>query len=185
MKMQMTFVETKATQIAGRLLSLAGGRLQYLALIKLLYRLDREAINRWGMPVTTDQYVSMKLGPVTSHIYNLIKDSGDSAAPSFWSKHIVRDGYDAVLAEDPSDTELSRAEESLAAEIFAKDGAKDGFKLADECHKEFPEWEDPGSSSTRISLESILIALEKSEDEWAHAAASVSAHNTLHTMLVD
>jgi uncharacterized phage-associated protein len=181
--MQMTFDETKATQIAGKFLKLSGGKLQYLALIKMLYRLDREAISRLGVPVTTDRYVSMKLGPVTSHIYNLIKESSDSSSPTFWSTHIRKDGWDVVLVADPSDTELSQAEERLAEEIFYKDGAKGGFQLADECHKEFPEWEDPGNSSTPIYLESILSALGKSEDEWAHTETSINAQNALASML--
>jgi uncharacterized phage-associated protein len=181
--MQMTFDETKATQIAGKFLKLSGGKLQYLALIKLLYRLDREAIKRWGMPVTTDKYVSMKLGPVTSHIYNLIKSSSDSSSPTFWSTHIGKQGWDVILNSDPSDTELSQAEEKLAEEIFERDKGKDGFQLADECHKEFPEWEDPGNSSTPIYLEGILAALGKSEDEWAHTETSISVQNTLSSML--
>jgi len=181
--MQMTFDETKATQIAGKFLKLSGGTLQYLALIKLLYKLDREAINRWGLPVTTDKYVSMKLGPVTSNIYNLIKASNDSSAPTFWSTHITRNGYNVILTSDPNDTELSEAEEDLAQEIFSKDGDKGGFQLADECHKEFPEWEDPGNSSTPIFIETILAALGKSEDEWMHSTTSIGAQNTLHAML--
>lgn len=181
--MQMTFDETKATQIAAKFLKLSDGRLQFLALIKLLYKLDREAINRWGLPVTTDRYVSMKLGPVTSNIYNLIKSSADSYPPTFWSTHIARDGYDVTLIADPSDTELSAAEEKLTEEIFERNKGKDGFQLADECHKEFPEWEDPGNSSKPIPFESILAALDKSEEDWAHTESSVSAQNNLAAML--
>ena len=116
--MRMTFDEVKATQTAGSLLRLAGGRLQYLALIKMLYMLDREALRRWGFPVTTDHYVSMKLGPVTSEIYDLVKVKGEPAYPSFWSTHIRRDGYDAVLTVDPADSELSPAEDELIVEIL-------------------------------------------------------------------
>jgi hypothetical protein len=181
--MEMAFDETKATQIAGKFLKLSGGRLQYLALIKLLYILDREAIDRFGLPVTTDKYVSMKYGPVTSHIYDLIKASSDASSPTFWSTHIGRKGVDAVLITDPNDTELSIAEEKLAEEVFAKDGGKDGFDLAKQCHKEFPEWEDPGSSSTPIFLESILAALGKTEDAYCHTETSISVQNALSSML--
>lgn len=181
--MQMTFDETKATQIAAKFLKLAGGRLQYLALIKLLYRLDREALDRWGVPVTTDKYVSMKLGPVTSQIYNLIKASADAPQPSFWSSHIQREGYSVFLVGDPSETELSRAEESLAEEIFNSDGAKDGFALAEECHRDFPEWMDPGASSVPITIAEILAVLGKSEDEVAHSKDSISAQRALSSML--
>ena len=53
--MQMAFDEVKATQIAALFLKMAGRELKYLALIKLLYKLDREALRRWGLPVTTDR----------------------------------------------------------------------------------------------------------------------------------
>ncbi|MFT4113715.1 Panacea domain-containing protein [Silvibacterium sp.] len=181
----MTFDETKATQVAAKFLKLAGGRLKYLALIKLLYKLDREALNRWGVPVTTDRYVSMKLGPVTSNIYNLIKGSKASASPTFWSSHIEHDGgYSVSLTIDPEDSELSKAEEDLIDEIFAADGGKDGFKLADECHRDFPEWNDEvGSSSTPIEIPEILSALGKSEEEFAHTESTISAQKALAKLL--
>lgn len=54
-------------------MKLAGRPVNYMALIKLLYKADREALRRWGLPITTDKYVSMAKGPVTSHIYDRIK----------------------------------------------------------------------------------------------------------------
>ena len=55
----LPFNEEKATQVAGALLLKAGGDMPYLKLIKLLYFVDREALLRWGRPVTTDRLVSM------------------------------------------------------------------------------------------------------------------------------
>ena len=49
------FDEVKATQAAAKLLKQSGGSLSHMALIKLLYRADREAIRRWGLPITTDK----------------------------------------------------------------------------------------------------------------------------------
>lgn len=184
--MQMAFDEVKATQIAAFFLRMAGGRLKHLALIKLLYRLDREALRRWNFPVTTDKYVSMKYGPVTSKIYSLIKESGNqNAHPTFWSTHIERIGSNSVkLRRDPGGTELSPAEEALAREIFEADGAKDGFALADECHRDFPEWKDPGDTSTPISIPDILAALGKTEDDVAHVESSISLQKALLSLKV-
>ena len=58
------FNERRATEAAARFLKLRGGRMSYLKLIKLIYFLDREALLRWGRPVTGDRYVSMDNGPV-------------------------------------------------------------------------------------------------------------------------
>jgi uncharacterized phage-associated protein len=70
---KLAFDEVKATQAAALFLKLAGCPLNYVALIKLLYKADREAIRRFGLPITTDNYAAMKLGPVTSRIYDRIK----------------------------------------------------------------------------------------------------------------
>jgi len=48
--------------------------MSYLKLIKLLYIIDREALLRWGRPLTGDRYVSMDHGPVLSQTLNLITE---------------------------------------------------------------------------------------------------------------
>ena len=161
--MRMAFDEVKATQAAARFLKLAGKPIEYMALIKLLYRADREALRRWGLPITTDKYVAMKLGPVTSNIYNLIKaSSGQVSHPTFWSTHIAKsaDPYYVVIQQDPGNSEMSPIEESLIDEIFSADGHKGGFQLADECHRDFPEWKDPCDSSTPIEISEVLAQLD-------------------------
>jgi hypothetical protein len=174
--MKLAFDEVKATQAAALFMKLAGGPLNYMALIKLLYRADREAFRRCGLSVTTDKYVSMKLGPVTSNIYDRIKASlNPNAHPTFWSVHIQRtaDPYAVALRADPGTSELSRVEERIIEEIFAAHGQKDAFALADECHRDFPEWNDPGESSSAIDISDIIAALNLSEDEAAHIESLV------------
>ena len=46
--------------------------MSYMKLIKLLYLADREALLRWGRPITFDAYVSMDRGPVLSSVLDLI-----------------------------------------------------------------------------------------------------------------
>ena len=101
--MNLAFDEAKATQTAAAFLRLAGGQLHPLALLKLLYQADREALRRWGLPITTDRYASMQFGPVTSRIHGFIKaSSGPGARPTFWSRHIGQRGPDTVsLTADP------------------------------------------------------------------------------------
>ena len=110
----MRFNEAKATQAAARLLRNRGGRMSYMKLIKLLYLADREALARWGRPITTDSYVSMKHGPVLEwESLNLITDPDDpSQVQTAWSKHIsAPENYDVVLKEDSSGDLLSEVEE--------------------------------------------------------------------------
>jgi uncharacterized phage-associated protein len=171
---KLAFDEAKATQAAALFLKLAGHPLNYMALIKLLYKADREAIRRWGLPITTDSYAAMKFGPVTSRIYNRIKAS---AHPTYWTTHIQRSQkpLELTLQQDPGNSELSPAEERLIAEIFAADGSKDRFVLAAECHRDFPEWTDPGESSTPIDISDIVAALGLSEEESSRVETLIGA----------
>lgn len=183
--MKLAFDEVKATQAATFFLKLANAPLNYMALIKLLYRADREALRLLGLPITTDKYVAMKLGPVTSHIYDLIKASKNpNAHPTFWSAHIQPsiDPREVVLRCDSGDSELSKVEEDIMAEIFATHGAKDRFKLADECHRNFPEWTDPGDSSTPIDISDIVSALDLSEDEATQVATMIDVQRAAFSL---
>lgn len=176
--MNLAFDEVKATQTAALFLKLSGRPLNYMALIKLLYKADREALRRWGLPITTDKYVSMDLGPVTSRIYDLIKASADpNSHPTFWAMHIQKsaDPYAVAMRLDPGVSELSPAEELLIREIFSVDGEKDRFALADESHREFPEWRDPQGSSLALEISDIIAALGLSEEEARHVQANIDA----------
>ena len=48
------FNEAKAVQIAGFFLRLAGGEMNYMKLIKLMYLVDRTALAEWGRSLTYD-----------------------------------------------------------------------------------------------------------------------------------
>ena len=182
--MEMIFEEAKATQAAAMLVRLAGGEMNYMALVIHLYKIDREALRQWGVTVTTDRHVAMAHGPVTSNIYDLIKRGiGGSISPSLWATHIKSRGdYKVGLESDPGTSELSRAEIRLIEQVFAADGEKDRYELRDTAHREFSEWRDPGKSSAPISLTEILAAVGASEDEVAHAENSIDVQRSLHSL---
>ncbi|WP_419167442.1 hypothetical protein [Candidatus Palauibacter sp.] len=48
------YKQAKTTQLAGEFLRLAGGRMSYMKLIKLLYLVDRRSLLERGVPVTYD-----------------------------------------------------------------------------------------------------------------------------------
>ena len=163
--MFLRFNERRATEAAARLLKLRGGRMKYLKLIKLLYLLDREALLRWGRPVTTDRYVSMDNGPVVSKIYELIRDEPAPGTESVWRNHISTPvNFEVQLLAEPETEELSPAEEALIEEIFATYGKMNRWKLVDLSH-ELPEWRNPEGSALPITYEDILRAGNKTEEE--------------------
>ena len=162
--MSVRFDEIKATQSAAFFLDLRGGQMHYIKLIKLLYLADREALLRWGAPITTDRHASLHNGPIVSRILNLITD--DRPKP-IWSEYIsapLGDYEIQLLKKAPTDR-LSRAEEKLMGEIFKQYGHRNRWDLIDNVMHKLPEWQDPGGSSLAISFRDILKAGGESNEE--------------------
>ena len=184
MLMNMRFNEVKATQAAARLLRNRGGRMKYLKLIKLLYLADREALSRWGRPITTDNYVSMDNGPVLSQILKRIDDGAAPGEPTFWTSHIIPCGdWDVLLTGDPSDGQLSEAEEELLDFIFEQHGHRNRWDIVNYVHT-LPEWKDPAGSAIPIDYRDILKALNKSHDEIAAIENELEELNQVETFMV-
>jgi uncharacterized phage-associated protein len=163
--MMLLFNETKATQAAARLLTLRGGPMSYVKLIKLLYLADREALIRWGRPITTDRYVSLDNGPVVSRIYELIRDEPAPSSFRIWRKFIsVPEDYEVRLLGDPGSGELSRPEQELIDEVFAQHGRQNRWAIVDYT-RSLPEWANPDGGAMSIEVREILTAAHKTEEE--------------------
>ncbi len=181
--MMLRFNERRATEAAARFLKLRGGQMSYLKLIKLLYLLDREALLRWGRPVTTDRYVSMDNGPVVSRIYDLIREEPVPGTDPIWRHYIsVPQEYEVALLAEPGTDELSRAEEELIGEIFAQFGNMNRWDLVRISH-ELPEWQDPHGSAIPIEYRDILRAGKKTESEIAAVEAELESLAATEAML--
>jgi uncharacterized phage-associated protein len=141
--------------------------MSYMKLIKLLYLLDREALRRWGRPVTGDRYVSMDRGPVLSQTYNLIIDEPAPEQETIWSHHISKpQNYEVRLTAPAATYELSDAEAALIEEVFGKFGRMGRWDLVKLVH-ELPEWQNPDGSAVPISYHDILKAAGKTDHEIA------------------
>ena len=162
--MFLRFDEAKATQAASFFLSLRGGRMHYIKLIKLLYLADRAALLRWGAPITTDRYVSMDHGPVVSNILNLITKP---ISKTIWSEFISApfgDDQVELLQKAPVDR-LSRAEENLLREIFTEYGHRKRWDIIKNVMHKLPEWKDPQGTSIPIRIRQILEAAGEDEKQ--------------------
>ena len=165
--MKPTFREDKAVQAAALFLKLRGNnnQMSHLKLMKLLYLAEREALLRWGRPITYDFCVSMDHGPVLSQTLSLV--NGDIQIDRLWERHISSpENHEVRLIEDPGDDKLSDAEENLIKEIFAQHGTKSRWELRDFTHT-LAEWQDPKGSSIRIDYQEILRAGKKEDAEIA------------------
>jgi antitoxin SocA-like protein len=168
--MRVPFNEAKATQAASRFLRLAGGILNYMLLIKLLYLTDREAILRWGRPVTFDEYFSMHKGPILSRVLDLITEEPEPNFQRYWDKFIsAPSNWKVSLVDDPGTGQLSEAEDELIGEIFEqnKQYVNNPFDLVRILHGKLPEWDKdiPEGKRSPIQIVDILRAGEKSTEE--------------------
>ena len=164
------FNPRKAAQVVAYLALKAGGKLDVLKAVKLVYLADRESIHQWGAPILDEQHVSMPHGPVNSSTYSHLNGEYDLAAAG-WSdyledraNHVV--AVNAGVAADDLD-ELSDADVVSMDAVWEKFSHMDKWQLRDWTHdrNNIPEWEDPNSSSRPIPLERImtLIGVENAD----------------------
>jgi uncharacterized phage-associated protein len=162
----LRFDEAKATEATALFLRLRGGQMHYMKLIKLLYLADRIALQQWGIPITTDSYVSMDHGPVVSTIYDLIR--GRVEGPT-WKEYITPPmgdgGKEVALVRPPKLSRLSRAEEGVIKEVFDQYGKWNRYKLRDFVMHRLPEWQDPEGTLIPIRIADILSASGTDQDE--------------------
>src|SRR5690242_9243348 len=112
------FNPQKATEAAGRFMTLTRGPINILKLVKLVYLLDRESIARRGVPVVGGVYLSMRNGPVTSEILDLINSGSLWNCETNWERFISdRQGHNVELSKDPGTEHLSEFELALIDEL--------------------------------------------------------------------
>jgi uncharacterized phage-associated protein len=157
---RFNFNERKAVQAAARLITQSGGEMNYLALMKLLYLADREALLRFGRPITGDKAVAMAHGPVLSKVYDRVSQKKQSLPKSYWHEFIPRPSqyvYTVRFSGVPDFSALSEAELAVLDEVFNKHRGKTEWELVQLTH-DLPEWKNPKGGSKPISFEAILEA---------------------------
>lgn len=155
--MQPSFRENKATQSAALLLGWAGGSMNYMKLIKLLYLADRTALVRWGRPITFARAVSMKHGPVLSEVLDLVNEGSPPGTRPVWNRAIsIPSNYQVRLIAECSPDDLSDAEEDVLAEVFREYGGFEPWPLVDTLHNTLPEW-IPTDGAIPIHYRDILL----------------------------
>lgn len=141
--------------------------LNFTKLIKLLYLADRQAIDETGMSITGDNYVAMNLGPVLSSLYDLIKNRyKDLRVQSLWNCRFITSSNEIKATSNKiKDNLLSIYEKKVLSKIDRKFHNFKYSSLINYVHNNCPEWTPPNGKSLPITLESILKALGKPQDE--------------------
>ena len=165
--MRFVFDDRKTAQAACWLLKQAGGTLNYMVLIKLLYLADRKSLVETGAPITGDGMVSMPHGPVLSRTLDNINmgEPVEPDPPTAWYEYVSEPhNYEVRAKKEPETEELSRYELDVLTEIYERFGGRSTWSLRDYTHT-LPEWVDPQGASNPIHPETILRAAGKSEAE--------------------
>ena len=102
----------------------------------------------------------------------------------FWADHISEPSHFVIeVIDEPSNGELSEAEEELIGEIFARFGRMDPFKLVDLLHEILPEWKDPNGSRIPITIPDILKAGKRTSAEIKAIQGELDEANTIRSIL--
>lgn len=179
--MNFRFQIGKATEAACEFLDRAGGQLNILKLVKLIYLLDRLSLDRRGIPVVGGDYLSMRNGPVTSEVLDLI-NAGRLAGESDrrWEQCVSdRKDHDIKLEQKPERVHLSDSEIGLIDAIWQKHGARDPWQLVDWCHTHCGEWTPLARGCDPIAVERIGQALGKTPEMVQKLAREAAELNQL------
>lgn len=179
--MNFRFQIGKATEAACEFLERAGGQLNILKLVKLIYLLDRLSLDRRGIPVVGGDYLSMRNGPVTSEVLDLINAgrlAGDDDRR--WEQCMSdRINHDIQLQQKPERVHLSDAEIGMIDAIWQEHGARDPWQLVDWCHAHCGEWTPLARGCAPIAVERIGQALGKTPDMVQKLAREAAELNQL------
>ena len=170
------------TQLAASFLRLAGGRMPYLKLMKLMYFADRQMLVQHGTLITYDKWVAMKLGPVLSSTYDLIRNAEET---NTWTSHIQKQGFDVQLITDPGNDELSRTVQSIVAQVYEDHGHKTKFELAMDTHdlKEYDNPEQYGQKVSDLPYETVLEVEGVPFEEIEKVLSNINAENAIDRVL--
>jgi len=176
------FKERKTAQMAAYLLRARGGWMSHLKLMKLLYLADREAMRRYGMPMSGDRFVSMPHGPVLSLTLSLM-DGNIPSSPGGWEDWISdKENHELSLRHSVSDAELdelSQADREILEHIWGAFGRMSRWDLRDYTHQHCPEWKDPNGSSVPIGYDEVFHALGWDQKNAAAQAGDIEAERAV------
>jgi uncharacterized phage-associated protein len=164
--MTFNFQIEKATETACEFLARAGGQINIMKLVKLIYLLDRSSIDLRGLPVVGGEYLSMRNGPVISEVLDLINAGCLAEEPeSRWAEYISdRVNHEVKLEHAPARESLSDVEIGLIDKIWAEHGHRDQWQLRDWCHLHCGEWVAKTRGCAPIAVERIAQSLGKTPE---------------------
>jgi hypothetical protein len=180
--MLLDFNIDKAIAATAYIIERDGGKSDMFPLIKKLYYADRSALIAWGNSVTGDSFASLPKGPIVSSIYNLLKGVGDDKYQIRWDEFIERVQHNISVRKEADEGVLSEREKEILESSRVTINSIRG-SIPDWTHRNCPEWDNPGHSSSPIDPSTILRISNKSEEEILRLEEANEELRFLHTLL--
>lgn len=163
MKTIFEFDYKKATQAINYLAIQAGGQIDKLKLIKLVYLAERYHLRRHGRPIFNDTYYAMPLGPVASSVKDIAEFSDFLAdEEKNYAEAALQKGTQphSILSLAEVDTDVFSDSELEALDFaFSEFGNYTPFQLVDITHI-YPEWKQ---------FEAVLNSKETTREVMSYA----------------
>jgi uncharacterized phage-associated protein len=140
--MTLTFAHRKATQALNFFARKAGGQINKMKALKLVFFADRYHLRQYGRPITNDEYLAMEYGPVPSGCKDLaeMSDFLDPHERSYAGRFLRRTGqHDFASSAEVEALVFSKTDLEALEFAWRHFGPLDQFRLAEITH-EYPEW---------------------------------------------
>lgn len=120
----------------------AGGRINKMRALKLIWLSDRLHLRMYGRPILNDTYFALNYGPVASHTKDIIENTSflspeEKEYRSLFIKNDDQYFYSSISDINPKI--FSKTDIDAMEKVYQEFGSLDKFKLSDESHK-YPEW---------------------------------------------
>jgi uncharacterized phage-associated protein len=141
--MPFSFSHRKATQALNFFARKAGGNVNKMKALKLVYFADRYHLRKYGRPVVGDEYVAMNYGPVASGTKDLAEMSdflGEEEAR--YAKKFIEPSESGRMYRSISDVDekvFSESDREALAFAWSRFGRVDKFELSKLTHR-YPDW---------------------------------------------
>src|SRR6266478_1829705 len=141
--MPFSFSHRKATQALNFFARKAGGRINKMKALKLVYFADRFHLRKYGRPVVGDEYLAMNYGPVASGTKDLAEMSDFlGEEEKNYAKRFIKPtetalGYSSVAGID--EKVLSASDREALEFAWKRFGHIEKYALAKLTHQ-YPDW---------------------------------------------
>lgn len=132
----------KAVQSLNYLANMAGGEMNKMKALKLIWLSDRLNLRQFGRTITGDEYYALPNGPIPSATRDLLEASNflDDSASDYGSAYITATSkYNFKSVNEPNLKVFSKTDIQSLDSVHTKFGELEHFALSDLSHM-FPEW---------------------------------------------